>query len=393
MSRWFVPGRIEVFGKHTDYAGGHSLLAAIDRGVTVDLSDADAFVVTSEAYPGEEVTLVPGQAADLPAGHWAYYPKVVLDRLTSNFGELKPVRLAVSSTLALASGMSSSSALVIATLLAVAHHNGLPETELWQDNIHDELELAHYASCVENGYDYGTLTGSAGVGTLGGSEDHTAMLGCLPGELTEFSFIPTVRHSSAKFPADWTFVVAVSGVRAEKSGAVKDQYNYLSSSTKELVERWNDATGREELTLADVLEVEDGLEVLRGIVADDEPLTVRLQAFVNEVYDYIPRAVAALAEGDLETFGHVALESHRNADERLGNQIDETNALVELAMDLGATGASAFGAGFGGSVWALVPTDDAASFAGRWGEAYGSRFPSADPEFIVTRPSAPARQV
>ncbi|MGH9364023.1 MAG: galactokinase family protein, partial [Thermoanaerobaculia bacterium] len=26
MRRWFVPGRIEVRGKHTDYAGGRSLL-------------------------------------------------------------------------------------------------------------------------------------------------------------------------------------------------------------------------------------------------------------------------------------------------------------------------------------------------------------------------------
>jgi len=28
----FVPGRIEVLGKHTDYAGGRSLTAAADRG-------------------------------------------------------------------------------------------------------------------------------------------------------------------------------------------------------------------------------------------------------------------------------------------------------------------------------------------------------------------------
>ncbi|MGO1384393.1 MAG: galactokinase family protein, partial [Arachnia sp.] len=40
MTRWFVPGRLEVFGKHTDYAGGNSLLAAVDRGITIDLEDA-----------------------------------------------------------------------------------------------------------------------------------------------------------------------------------------------------------------------------------------------------------------------------------------------------------------------------------------------------------------
>ena len=31
----FVPGRIEVLGKHTDYAGGRSLLATTERGFCV----------------------------------------------------------------------------------------------------------------------------------------------------------------------------------------------------------------------------------------------------------------------------------------------------------------------------------------------------------------------
>src|SRR4029079_5616548 len=30
--RWFVPGRVEVLGEHTDYAGGRSLLCTVGRG-------------------------------------------------------------------------------------------------------------------------------------------------------------------------------------------------------------------------------------------------------------------------------------------------------------------------------------------------------------------------
>ena len=33
--RLFVPGRIEVLGKHTDYAGGRSLTCAAERGFSV----------------------------------------------------------------------------------------------------------------------------------------------------------------------------------------------------------------------------------------------------------------------------------------------------------------------------------------------------------------------
>src|SRR5690348_4098752 len=32
---WWVPGRLEVFGTHTDYAGGRTLVCAIPRGFAV----------------------------------------------------------------------------------------------------------------------------------------------------------------------------------------------------------------------------------------------------------------------------------------------------------------------------------------------------------------------
>ena len=36
VMRWFVPGRIEVLGKHTDYAGGRSLSQRIHDMLFVD---------------------------------------------------------------------------------------------------------------------------------------------------------------------------------------------------------------------------------------------------------------------------------------------------------------------------------------------------------------------
>lgn len=61
----------------------------------------------------------------------------------------------------------------------------------------------------------------------------------------------------------------------------------------------------------------------------------------------------------------------------LGNQVPETNALTRIARELGAVAASAFGAGFGGSVWALVRTDQEESFKLEWAERYRSRFPES----------------
>lgn len=197
-------------------------------------------------------------------------------------------------------------------------------------------------------------------------------------------------------PAEWSFVVAVSGVLAEKTGAALELYNNASLRARELADAWNDATGREDAVLADALASdEDALEGLRAIAAHDEALTKRLTAFVTESEVVIPQALAALQAGDVEAFGRAVDLSQRNADEQLGNQITETNRLQALARELGAAASCGFGAGFGGSVWALVKTDDAEGFADRWLKAYVAEFPEVaeTASTIVTRPGGPARRL
>lgn len=112
MTRWFVPGRIEVLGKHTDYAGGSTLVAAVDRGVTISIEPGDSGItVSTDAAPGE-LSLAAGHDPKLPAGHWGRYAQAVVDRLAANFGDLAPARIRLTSDLPLASGMSSSLSLI-----------------------------------------------------------------------------------------------------------------------------------------------------------------------------------------------------------------------------------------------------------------------------------------
>jgi galactokinase len=70
-------------------------------------------------------------------------------------------------------------------------------------------------------------------------------------------------------------------------------------------------------------------------------------------------------------------QSQQAAEKLLGNQIPETSFLARQARKLGAVAASAFGAGFGGSVWALVPEVEAHAFRARWADAYAKEFPVA----------------
>lgn len=397
MTAWFVPGRLEVLGKHTDYAGGNSLLAAVEQGITVELEDAaSGFSAVTTASPGEELTLLPGHASGLPAGHWGGYLQTVIDRLALNFGGLRPARLVIDSTLPLASGMSSSSALVVAVALSLIDHNGFRERPEWRENIGSRTDLAGYLACIENGMTFGSLTGMRGVGTFGGSEDHTAMLCCHADRLTQFRFCPIRQGDSVSLPGDLSFVVGVSGVLAEKTGAALELYNAASLRTREIVAAWNSATGSEDLTIGDALAGDgDAREGLTAVVAHSPELASRLRAFLTESEELIPAAVDALAVGDLDAFGELAERSQRNARDNLGNQVPETIRMQALARDLGARAASSFGAGFGGSVWALVPSADADGFAAAWGERYVAEFPgiAERASTLITRPGGPARRL
>ncbi len=67
--------------------------------------------------------------------------------------------------------------------------------------------------------------------------------------------------------------------------------------------------------------------------------------------------------------------SQQAAEKLLGNQVPETIFLAASARRLGAAAASAFGAGFGGSVWALVETAGADGFLAAWADQYRAEFP------------------
>ena len=79
--------------------------------------------------------------------------------------------------------------------------------------------------------------------------------------------------------------------------------------------------------------------------------------------------------GDLEAFGAAVERSQELTDKLLRNQVAETRFLAHSARKCGAIAASAFGAGFGGSVWALVDIDESGQFMRQWMLEYGAAYP------------------
>jgi galactokinase len=295
--------------------------------------------------------------------------------------------------------MSSSSALMVATFLCLSAVNDLPARELYRRNIDSDLSLAEYLGTIENGQTYGQLTGDAGVGTFGGSEDHTAMLCCQAGTLNEYAYCPVHFRRAIDLDEKLTFAIASSGVTAVKTGAARERYNQASKLASAVVAEWRQATGRDDLHIAEALRSDpDAAQRLRTILRcasrqdfTPEQMTRRLEHFLIEDQQVIPAAGDALEAGDLPTFGRLVDRSQEAAEQLLGNQIPETVHLAQTAREGGAVGASSFGAGFGGSVWALVRSGEAEEFLRNWARRYEQRFPDriADGRFFLTRP-APA---
>lgn len=386
-----VPGRVELLGKHTDYAGGRSLLVAVDRGITVVAAPGGDGLLAETDVSADRVQLTAGKLLDRPVGHWGHYLQAVVDRLTTNFGKLIGCRLRITSTLPPASGMSSSSALVVCVARALARLNELDSSPLWMETISSPIDLAEYLACMENGQTFRSLAGDGGVGTFGGSQDHTAMLCCTPWTASQFSFAPIRRERDVAMDHSVKLVVAVSGVSAQKTGAARTSYNRAAEATRTLLEMANGAGVPAHATLAEVVSDPEAFSRLRRQV-DDPYLAARLEQFAVESEQLVPSATEALARSDLRMFGDVVDESMALAVSHLGNQVPETIDLASSARQLGARAASAFGAGFGGSVWALVDADESASFAEDWLARHIATHPhTADTASVmVTDPSGVA---
>ena len=383
---FFVPGRIEVLGKHTDYAGGRTMVAAVERGFCVAaLPRDDRQMIVIDAASGETIVFAADPDLEPQTGKWSNYPMTVVRRVARNFpGAVRGADIAFVSDLPPGSGMGSSSALIAGVFLALAEVNHLAARDEYWHNIGSKTDLAGYLGTIENGQSFGTLEGDCGVGTFGGSEDHTAILCAEPNHVSQYAFCPVEFEKMIPMPPGYLFIVAASGVAAEKTGAAaREKYNTASRLASTLAELWRCETGRDDQHLGAALgSSPDAAERLKAIVkatTDGQStagtLLARLEHFMLESGEIIPAAGDALARGDLRVFGRLVDDSQRAAEQLLGSQTPETTFLAASARRLGAAAASAFGGGFGGSVWALVETPRADDFPSAWSDEYSENFP------------------
>src|SRR5436190_6635255 len=338
-----APGRVNLIGEHIDYCGLPVFPMALRQSLRIAFhprSDRETRLVNRDPRFAPYAFAVSETIPPAPTGDWSNYARAAVGALAQRFPDLRGVDALVQSDLPIAAGLSSSSALVVALALALLQANGVTVAPL------ELMELL--------------AQGERYVGTAGGGMDQAIILGARAGCASRIDFRP-LRLTPTPVPAGWQFVVAWSLVPAEKSGAARQAYNERTRQCDEARRLVAARLGRrEDITYPALLAAAPVEELL--LVAEATLSGVLARRFRHVVTEgtRVPQAEAAMAAGDLAAFGRLLDASHQSLRDDYEVSHAELDRLVELAREAGAVGARLTGAGFGGSIVALVRAERAA---------------------------------
>jgi galactokinase len=362
---FLAPGRVNLIGEHTDYAGGFVMPAAIDFGTLAAISPRNdgRVVVWSENFHEQ----VSHQLEGLPkngGGHWSGYPLGVVKILREAGFAVPPFSLTIHGDVPLGAGLSSSASVEVATALAALSLAAVaPSRE----------EIAKLCQRAENVY----VGASCGIMdqfiACNGAENHALLLDCR-----------SLQYRLAPIPANVSLVIANTMVRHAIAGG---EYGVRRA------------------------EVEEGTEILRShrpeILLLRDATTQDLEKWGADMPDNVLRrcrhiitenlrtvaAADALAAGNMKKLGDLMAAAHASYRDDFEASCDEADAMVEAAHQLpGLIGARLTGGGFGGCTVNLVNVDLAENFAARLHDEYRSRT-AIDAEIYRCHASAAAHPV
>ncbi|UCF35805.1 MAG: galactokinase [Acidobacteriota bacterium] len=335
-----APGRVNLIGEHTDYNGYPVLPIAVQKNICILFRPNDGARVkvcdVQESF-GEREFSATDRIEPYPTGDWGNYVKAGVQALTERFGPLKGFDGVFSGNIPADAGLSSSSAMVVASALALIHSNQLSV---------DPLELMDLLAVGEH---Y--------VGTQGGGMDQAICLGGEPQHALKIDFFP-LRVEPVPIRKDWSFVVAHSLSTANKTRDALSKYNQRPQECREATRQIAEAVGglkAERLCrLAPRLAKEEILRLSEKHL--DSVLNRRVRHVLTEG-DRVEAAKKALNASDLEAFGQLMNQSHLSMRDDFEITTPELDRLAAECLKGGAGGARMTGAGFGGCVVAVCLAD------------------------------------
>jgi len=418
-----APGRVNLIGEHTDYNGLPVLPMTLAQDIVLAVAPrTDSLVrianMQSTFPPAEFRNKWP--LGPSPAGAWDNYCKAAIDGLNQHFRltQYPGMDIMATGSIPISAGLSSSSALVVATALAYLHILG--------KKLEKDITRIALATVLAEAEHF--------VGTRGGGMDQAIILLGGEGQASKIDFYP-LRVENVPLPNDHSLVVCNSLVKAEKTGDALHRYNagprlcrlitalvekraqdefgeeveieclgelwlgHLCLTHSEVADLINAAIPNDRVTLREAsrkLAVSPE-EVRRQYIGDlpepegGFPLKARARHQMSE-YRRVEDARDALLAGDAATLGELMNASHESCARDYDVSCPELEALVAGARKAGALGARLTGAGFGGCTVNLVPQAAVPAFIQQIKRDYYQRFlkKEAPAEAVFAAQASPA---
>ena len=367
---YFAPGRVNLIGEHTDYNGGHVFPCALTIGTYMAVRKREDRQLRFYSMNFENLGVIEESLDNLVAkedGEWTNYPKGVIWAFEGRGMKLDcGFDIALYGNIPNGSGLSSSASLEVVTGYMLKDMFGFDVTN------QDIALIGQYSENNFNGCNCGIMDQFA---SAMGKADNAIFLDTAD---LSYEYAP-VKLDGAKI------VVTNSMV---KHSLVTSAYNDRRNESSQALADLQQVCGIS--TLGELTEEE--FEKYKNSIKD-EVNRARAKHAVYENQRTI-KAVAALKNNDIETFGKLMNASHVSLRDDYETSCEEVDVLVEEAWKIdGVIGSRITGGGFGGCTVSIVKDDAIDIFKEKLTAAYEQKVGKTPEFYVVSIGDGPSRLI
>ena len=367
---YFAPGRVNLIGEHTDYNGGHVFPCALTIGTYMAARKRSDRKIRFYSMNFESLGVIECSLDNLTPkdnGEWTNYPMGIIWAFEGRGMKLDTgLDICLYGNIPNGSGLSSSASLEVVTGFMLRDIYGFDVTN------QDLALIGQYSENNFNGCNCGIMDQFA---SAMGKADNAIFLDC---NTLKFEYAP-IKLEGAKI------VVTNSMV---KHSLVTSAYNDRRNESAQALKDLQTVCGIE--TLGDL--TEDEFEKYKSSIKD-EVNRARAKHAVYENQRTI-KAVAALKENDIETFGKLMNASHVSLRDDYETSCEEVDVLVEEAWKIdGVIGSRITGGGFGGCTVSIVKDEAIDEFKEKLTAAYEEKVKKTPEFYVVSIGDGPSRLI
>ena len=332
---YFAPGRVNLIGEHTDYNGGHVFPCALTLGTYAVARKRDDDKIRFYSANFESLGIIETALDDFvpskKAG-WTNYPKGVMWAFAKRgYVMTSGLDMLIYGDIPNGSGLSSSASLEVLTGVVLKDLYNFEEVSM--------VDIALIGQDSENNFNGCNCGIMDQFASAMGKKGNAVFLDT---STLEYEYAPVAL-------LDAKIVITNSKVKHSLvDSAYNDRRNECETALKELQEVIDIKT------LGDLTEEE--FEANKDAIKSE----IRQKRAKHAVYENqrTIKAVEALKNNDIETFGQLMNASHESLKNDYEVSCEEVDVLVELAQSIpGVLGSRITGGGFGGCTVSIVKND------------------------------------